>query len=266
MTAGVSTACLYPMPVEESLYQLAVNGISCVEIFINSHSELKKDFACNMADMLKRFDVKCVSVHPFTCDIEPMMFFSEYKRRINDILEYYRLYFSFMNTVGADIFVFHGAKGSVPKELCCERYSKLRTLGKEYGIEVAVENVSRCRSSSSSFIRDMAKILGDEFSFVLDTKQALRSGENPFSFVDAAGKCLKHIHISDSGEMGDCLPIGKGSFRFRQFFDKVSSVNPHANIILELYRSGFRGISDLVSGYNILANMIKQYDNQGGAA
>ena len=259
MTAGVSTACLYPMPVEESLYQLAVNGISCVEIFINTHSELKKDFACNMADMLKRFDVKCVSVHPFTCELEHLMFFSEYERRMNDVLEYYRLYFSFMNTVGADIFVFHGAKGSISKELYWERYSKLYNLGREYGIQVAVENVSRCRSSSSSFIRDMAKMLGNEFSFVLDTKQALRSGESPFSFIDAAGKSLKHIHISDSGEMGDCLAIGKGSFRFGQFFDKVSGVNPDASVILELYRSSFRGISDLVSGYNILSRMTRKY-------
>ncbi|MBP3761075.1 MAG: sugar phosphate isomerase/epimerase [Ruminococcus sp.] len=266
MNAGVSTACLYPMPVEESLYQLAVNGVSCVEIFVNTHSELERKFACNLADMLRRFDMRCASVHPFTCEIEPLMFFSEYERRMNDILEYYRLFFSFMNTVGADIFVFHGAKGAVPKELYCERYSKLYNLGQEYGIQVAVENVSRCRSSSSAFIRDISKMLGNNFAFVLDTKQAIRSGETPFSFIEAAGKSLKHIHISDSGEMGDCLPIGKGSFRFRQFFDKVNSVNPNTNIILELYRNNFRGISDLISGYNILTNMTKQYNNQGGAA
>ena len=83
------------------------------------------------------------------------------------------------------------------------------------------------------------------------------------SFVEAAGKSLEHIHISDSGELGDCLPVGKGNFRFRQFFDKVNSVNPDASVILELYRNSFRGISDLVSGYNILANMTAQYKNRG---
>ena len=61
----------------------------------------------------------------------------------------------------------------------------------------------------------------------------------------------------------DCLPVGKGNFRFRQFFDKVNSVNPDASVILELYRNSFRGISDLVSGYNILANMTAQYKNRG---
>ena len=31
MIAGTSTACLYPKPLEESLYDLAVNGVSCVD-------------------------------------------------------------------------------------------------------------------------------------------------------------------------------------------------------------------------------------------
>ncbi len=259
MKAGVSTACLYPRPLEDSLYDLAVNGVSCVEIFVNTHSELKQGYALEIADILKRFDAKCVSVHPFTCEIEPLMFFSEYERRMNDMLEYYKLYFSFMNTVGAEIFVFHGGKGNLPKELYCERYSKLYSLGKKFGITVAVENVSRCQSSSSAFIRDISRMLGDDFAFLLDTKQAVRSKETPFAFLEAAGKSIKHVHISDSGELGDCLPIGKGNFRFKAFFSRLAELNPDANVILELYRNGHSGISDLVTGYNILTKMTEQY-------
>ena len=261
MTAGVSTACLYPKPLEESLYELAVNGISAVEIFINSHSELKKGFAHGAAALLKRFDMKCLSVHPFTCEMEQMMLFSEYERRIEDMLEYYKLYFRFMNTVGADIFIFHGAKYA-QKELYCERYSRLYRLGKEFGVTVAVENVSRCQSASSAYIRELAKLLGNEFAFVLDTKQAVRSGEDPFRFLDAAGKSIVHTHISDSGELGDCLLIGRGSFRFRQFFERLAALNPDCGVVLELYRSGFRGISDLVSSYNILTNMTEPYGRE----
>ena len=179
MIAGVSTACLYPKPLEESLYDLAVNGVSCVEIFVNTHSELKTGFAHGAENLMKRFDVKCVSVHPFTCEMESMMFFSDYERRMNDMLDYYKYYFRFMNIVGADIFVFHGGKPSstLNEELYCERYSKLYRLGKEFGVTVAVENVARCKSASSVFIRNISGMLGDEFAFVLDTKQAIRAGE-----------------------------------------------------------------------------------------
>lgn len=259
VNAGVSTACLYPEPVEESLYNLAVNGISHTEVFLNTHSELKKNFAHSIADVLKRFDMKCTSVHPFTCELEELMFFSDYERRMNDALEYHKQYFEFMNIVGADVFVFHGGKAMRSRELYCERYSRLYRLGKEFGVTVAVENVSRCQSRSSAFIRDIASMLGDEFAFVLDTKQALRAGETPFAFLNAAGKKTAVVHISDSGELGDCLAIGKGNFRFKEFFEKLNSYNPDANIILELYRNGFSGIGELVSGYNRLNRMTEQY-------
>ena len=189
------------------------------------------------------------------------MFFSEYERRVNDMLEYYKLYFRFMNIVGADIFVFHGGKPSsvCNTELYCERYSKLYRLGKEFGVTVAVENVSRCKSGSSAFIKEIKNMLGDEFAFVLDTKQAIRSNENPMRFLDVVGDKIAHVHISDSGEMGDCLLIGKGRFDFRKFFDKLAGYNPDCGVILELYRSGWTGISDLVSSYNILTRMTESY-------
>lgn len=262
MIAGVSTACLYPKPLEESLYDLAVNGVSCVEIFINTHSELKKNFAHGAANLLSRFDVKCPSVHPFTCEMEQLMFFSDYERRMEDILEYYRYYFRFMNIVGADIFVFHGGKSVRSKELYCERYSRLFRLGKEYGVTVAIENVSRCQSGSSAYVKELYKMLGNEFAFVLDTKQAIRSGESPYRFIEVLGKSIIHTHVSDSGELGDCLPVGKGRFDFRRFFGKLYEANPQCSAVLELYRSGFGGISELVSSYNVLSNIASSYGKE----
>lgn len=257
MIAGVSTACLYPKPLEESLYEIAINGAACTEIFINTHSELKKSFAYGVKNMLDRFEMKSPSLHPFTCELEQLMFFSDYERRFNDIMEYYKLYFRFMNIIGADIFVFHGGKADRGREFYCERYSKLYRLGHEFGVTVALENVSRCQSGSSAFVRDIARMLGNEFAFVLDTKQAIRAGENPFTFLEAVGSRTVHVHISDSGELGDCLPIGKGRFRFKQFFERLNELNPDASVILELYRSGFGGISELISSYNILTRMIE---------
>ncbi len=263
MKAGVSTACLYPKPVEESLYDLAVNGISCAEVFINSHSELQKNFAHEINRILERFDVNCVSVHPFFNEMEQLMFFSDYERRTLDAFEYCKLFFRFMNITGAEIFVLHSPKAVKSKEFFCERFSRLFRLGKEHGVTVAIENVSRCQSGSSVFIKDIAKMLGNEFSFVLDTKQAVRAGETPFKFLEAAGKSVAHVHISDSGEFGDCLPIGKGRFNFKLFFEKLYALNPDCSVILELYRKNFSNISELVSSYNTLSKMIGNYHQNG---
>ena len=82
LKAGISTACLYPQPIEEALYDLALGGVTMVELFINTHSELKRSFVAALSDILHRFEVQCCSLHPFTSEIETMMLFSAYERRL----------------------------------------------------------------------------------------------------------------------------------------------------------------------------------------
>ncbi len=79
----------------------------------------------------------------------------------------------------------------------------------------------------------------------------------------AASNSTFLVNNRDSGEFGDCLPIGRGRFRFRQFFDKLNSFNSQCSVVLELYRSGFGGISELISSYNILEKMIEPYGKEG---
>ena len=86
------------------------SGVSHVEIFINSHSELRRSFVDTLARLLQRFDMTCASLHPYTCEIEPNMLFSNYARRVDDYLEYCRYYFTAMQQLGAKVFVLHGNK------------------------------------------------------------------------------------------------------------------------------------------------------------
>ncbi len=255
--AGVSTACFYPKLLEEAVYDLAVNGINHIEIFINADCELTKSYLSGIADTLKRFEVTCRSLHPYTCPIEPMLFFSGYSRRVNDAIEYYKKYFNAMNILGAEIFVFHGNKkiAQLSAEDYCESYSRLVETGKSFGITVAQENVSRCQSGSLEFMSKISEIMGDNAKFVLDTKQAVRAGENSFDIIRKLGSKIIHVHISDHGEMGDCLQIGKGRFNIKHLFSLIAAESPDSSVILELYRSNFDGISDIVNNYNILCGM-----------
>ncbi len=260
LKAGVSTACLYPMPVEEALYDLALGGVQHVEIFINTHSELRRSFIMTLAEIMRRFDVSCQSLHPFTGEMEPMMFFSAYERRIQDMLDYYRHYFAAMQALGAKIFVVHGNKtpanaGNIP--LYLERYSRLVQLGKEFGVTVAQENVARCTSRSLDFLKTMKEQLGEDAWFVLDVKQAVRSQENPMTILQALGNRIAHVHISDHGAFGDCLMLGSGSFQVKAFLRQLAELSPDCSVMLELYRSAFHSTSDLVQNYQILNKMIQ---------
>lgn len=260
MRAGVSTACLYPKLLEESVYDLAVNGIANIEIFVNTMCELKKNYINGIASTLRRFEVNCCSLHPFTCAMEPMAFFSAYVRRVDDALDFYKKYFEAMNILGAEIFVFHGNKKllSIPPELYFERFMMLVETGKSFGITVAQENVSRCTCGSLEFMKNMAKNLGDDAKFVIDTKQSVRAGESNFDILRTLGSNVIHVHISDHGESGDCLQIGRGRFNVRQFLSILNEYSPDCSVILELYRNNFDGISDLADNYNTLIGMIEK--------
>jgi len=257
LKAGVSTACLYPMPVEDALYELLLGGVQNVEIFLNTHSELRKSFIMGLSELLKRFDVSCSSLHPFTCEIEPILLFSQYKRRTNDAIDYYKHYFAAMQALGAKVFVLHGNKVMGNNLLYFERFNMLSEIGSQFGITVAQENVARCTSRSLDFLKEMKAAIGDKAKFVLDVKQAVRSGENPFSIIEALANNIILVHMSDHGSYGDCLMIGNGNFKVKEFLNKLSILSPDCTVILELYRSAFENVSDLLQNYQVLNRMIE---------
>lgn len=259
LKAGVSTACLYPKPVEEALYDLALGGVSHVEIFLNTHSELRRSFISALIDIMRRFEISCASLHPFTSEIEPMMLFSAYERRVQDFLEYCRHYFAAMQALGAKIFVLHGNKsvGDGDVSLYFDRFFRIAELAEQYGVIVAQENVARCTSHSLAFLQQMQEQLGKYAKFVLDVKQAVRSRENPMQMLQTLGSHIVHVHISDHGEYGDCLPIGNGSFSVRNFLRELAAVSPDCSVILELYRTSFGSVSDLVRNYQVLGTMCR---------
>ncbi len=267
MQAGVSTACLYPQHLEEALYDLALNGISCSELFVNADSDINRQRVHTMQEIMERFGVTVPSVHPFACPIEPLMLFTDYDRRVDDMIDYYRRYFEVMQRMGARVFVFHGndTRHAIPAEQYCERYVRLVNAGKEFGVTVAQENVSRCQSGSLHFLREMKRILGDDAHFVLDIKQAVRAGESPINMLHMLGSHICHVHISDHSDKGDCLLIGAGNFRIRSFLEALYRYSPDCAVMLELYRQNYRGISDLISSYRMLSRMISGVESSADA-
>ena len=258
MQAGVSTACMYPELTEEVLYNYAVNGISHVEIFFNSDCEVHPAFVANLREIINRYDMTCRSIHPYACPIEPIMLFSQYERRVTDMLDYYKKFFEAGQRLGAEFFVLHGnRKGlDVSPKFYCERYLRLVEAAKPYSITVAQENVSYCQAGSLRFLREMNRILGNQVKFVLDVKQAVRAGESPVNLLHMLGSHIVHVHISDHSEKGDCLLLGTGDFRIRSFLEILYNYNPDCSVILELYRNNFRNISDLIGNYRMLGRII----------
>ncbi len=260
MKAGVSTACLYPMEAEKAFLTLAENGITLTEVFINSDCELRSPYLDEFMAVQREYGVKIGSVHPFTCGIEPMMLFTPYERRLHDMLDYYSRFFEFMNKVGATLFVLHGNKGenSCTDEFAFERFAALQHKAREFGVTVVQENVSRCVSRSLDYLKKMADALGDDAKFVIDIKQAHRSGEDPVKIVEALGSHIVHVHFSDSGKKGDCLMFGDGEYNSLPFFDALKTAGYDGNIIIELYRNSFDTAEELCESCHRLENFLAE--------
>jgi len=260
--AGVSTACLYPMVLEKAFLALAETGVKTTEIFVNSHCELSEPYKGEMLAMKREYGIDVVSVHPFTCGIEPMMLFTAYERRVTDMLDYYKRFFEYMNDFGARYFVLHGNKNEnfMEDEAYFERFARLQDAAESCGVRVVQENVSRCTGGSLDFLVKMKNALGEKACFVLDLKQAHRAGNDPTEMVKTLGRNVKHIHFSDCGKAGDCLKFGFGEYDTEAFFTALKEQDYSGSVILELYRNGFTEVNELAENCNEMQKYINKFD------
>ncbi len=240
MQVGVSTSCLFPMETEKALRRLAALGVRRTEIFLNSSSEAKPDFVKELATIARGEGMRVTGLHPYCSDSEGIMFFGRYPRRFSDGLDEYRRMFEACAVLGAPYLIFHGAKPRpvISRERYFERFSRLREEGRKFKTELCQENVARCMSRDLDFLHEMAEAIPD-VQFVLDIKQALRSGYSALEAMRAMRGHLSRIHVSDHTELCDCVPPGKGTEDFSSLAAEAESQGFLGDWMIELYRWNF---------------------------
>ncbi len=260
LNVGVSTACLYPMPTEEALEQLANLSVTFTEVFINSHQELQPDFCQRLRHVADGAGMRILAIHPYTSGFEPFLFFSNYPRRFEDGMEYYRNYYRAAKILGADYVIFHGAfkHCDLSREEYFNRYLQLCQDARSFGVELVHENVERCVGAVPDFFEEMGHKL-PQCGTVLDVKQALRAGVDPLDMARAMRGRIRHIHISDHTLQEDCVPYGQGIFRVADLLNVVLPLSEKPSVVLELYRSNFHLITDLDISYKKLQKDIENF-------
>lgn len=251
---GISTACFYPQLTEKSLARAGELGFKTVELFFNSASELGGHILQELNDIRHRYGMEIVSVHPFTAFAEGYIFFSDYERRVDDGLDLYRRYFDAAAQLGARLLVLHGGKTikHLPPEFYAERLARLIDAGREFGVTVAHENVVHFTCERVDYAKKLAELLGDSFRMVLDIKQCVRAGQDPFAFIREVGPHIDHVHVSDHGTRGDCLPPGEGDFDFRRLIRELDKSGYRGAYIIELYSNGFTDDRQLLDAQRYL--------------
>lgn len=264
MFAGISSASMYPLHTEDAVRELAKMGVHNAEIFINDISEADGEIFDDIVRTVRENNMNIVSVHPFSSPMESLFLFSDYDRRRDTLIDMYKRYFECMNVLGAKIFVLHGAILSTKcsDERYFERYSMLMDTAEKFGITVAQENICYCKSKDLDFLDRLRKNCGDRTKFVLDIKQAVRTGISPFEIINKLGKDIIHVHISDNCENADCLPVGKGTFDFSKLVAKLKKLDYNGALFIELYRNNYGEYSELYDGMKKIEEIIAISDKK----
>lgn len=257
MLPGISTACFYPMTTEESLEQIIGLRPACVEVFLNALEELRPDYLEKLRARAEAAGCRIVSVHPYYSGMEPLLFFSQYERRFAEGVELYKRFFQAAASLGADVVVFHGdhKQSRLPRDAYFERFSRLWQEAARAGVSLCQENVERYTSRSAGFFADMAAAL-PQVEYILDVKQAVRSGEDPLALAHAMAGRVRHVHMSDHDGGRDCLIPGGGSFNIGEFLSKIANAGFDGGVIVELYRENFADIVELSRGFEHLSHQI----------
>ena len=100
----------------------------------------------------------------------------------------------------------------------------------------------------------MKREIPEAARFVLDLKQARRSGDNPLDYIDALGENIVHCHISDADENRDCLAVGAGNYDFSELLRALSDKGYGGALIVELYRRNYGDFSELKESADVLAD------------
>lgn len=254
---GVSTASFYPVYTEEAFSYLCSGGVKNVEYFINTHSEMCAPIAKRIKKLSEEYGVNIQSIHPYTGAFEPFMIFTEYDRRFEDTLEYFKRFLEAAAYLNAKFFVFHGDKknGRFTNEMYFERYLKMFEAAEGFGVTLLQENVERCKSGTIEFLSDMKRQLGDKAMFTFDIKQAVRRGQSPLKMLRVLGNSVKHIHISDNDRDKSCMLVGEGTFDFKEMFRILSDFNYNGALILEYYDFCYSDKSQVIDSLEVLKSI-----------
>lgn len=245
MKIGISTACFYPRPLEDSFARIAALGLDTIEIFFNTDSEFLPPFSNLIQSLLKENQLDLVSVHPYTSIMEGILLFSEYARRTEDGFGQYQRYFATARKLGARYLTLHGERqmpgvqdspAAVERKL--ERYHRLCQLATQEGMIVAQENVAWCKSQNPLYL----KLLYDnipELRYTLDIKQAHRAGHHWREYFDIVAPRLVNVHINDFDETHSCLLPGEGTLDYHNLFSTLRASGYDNQVLIEVYAANF---------------------------
>ena len=250
MKIGLSTGCFFPKTPCESLELAGKLGAKYVEIFFNTHTELEYGYLEKLKEIIDRYDMEVISVHPYTSAIETFMFFSVYDYKLQDSIALYEKYFAACNYLGCKYVVIHGCFNKnryMDMQRYCNNLNLLSQKAREYGVYLSQENVYKFKCGYIENIKEFVKYADKDIKFTFDIKQAVKSRQSIYKILELTKDRISHVHISDyKGSKHSLMPF-EGGFNYDRFFDYLKQNTPAQAALVELYSPSIKNDEQLAS-------------------
>lgn len=259
MNIGISTGCFFPQETSEAVERAGKLGAKNIEIFFNTHSELKEEYLLKLKGIIDKYGMKVVSIHPYTSAIESFMFFSMQDYKLQDSIEMYGAYFKACNILGCKYVVLHGClitHGFMDMERYCRNLNLLSKKAREYGVYISQENVFKFKCGYIKNIEEFVKYADKDVKFTFDIKQAVKSRQSIYKILDLTKDRISHVHISDyKGRTHSLIPFD-GAFNYDRFFDYLAKNTNAEAAIIEVYSQSIKDDSQLKSALDKLRKYV----------
>lgn len=140
------------------------------------------------------------------------------------------------------------------------KLKQLCKLAKEYGVQIAIENVGLGPKNNDLFSLPDYLQLFEEFpdaKALLDTGHAHVNGWDPAQVAEALGSRLIACHVHDNdGSSDQHLPVGQGTIEWKPFFAALKKLPSPPVLVLE-YAQGFADAKSLEQHIRALKKMYR---------
>ena len=260
MQLGMSMAAFYGrFETEEAAARIAKLPLDCAEVFLQSDSEITKEFAAVVKRNLG--GMACTSVHPLGGYENYMV--GRPARQVRDAFAHFEKVLAAGEILGAKTFVYHGRNTPLLSPLAwnlkwnIEAITPMCEMARQCGMEIGWENVCWCQLTVPERVLE-AKAALPQVRFTLDIKQAMRAGRDPIEYVYAMGERLCNVHVCDWHEGGKlCLP-GEGAFDFGVLMKALRDVEYDGPVIIEPYLALIESDEALLRSIAFMRNMMKE--------
>lgn len=269
MDLGISTASLFnKAETVEAPALFRDMGVDTAEIFLNTFSEYEPVYIEAIREQAEKNSLRIYSIHPMSVQFEAQLF-SSHPGQKADAMALYKKVLEAGRVLGATHYTMHGALQLIG-DPGTTRNHRLQKLGDtldeltdtaaEWGIQLCLENVSWCFYKTPEMALTLREKLGaGKLKFVLDIKQAIRYGQDPFAFIEAVGEDIETVHLCDyvHGEQGLKLKMpGQGEFDFARMRRELEGKGSPCAAFIEVYSDMYTGFSELEQCYKNLKKVL----------